>query len=51
MEKLSTKQMLIDIASMRRHALSLMQNEKDYKVILKAITDKDYYYDDSLSFP
>lgn len=48
---LSTKGMILDICSMRTRAIQLLQVEADYNSLLKYLTDKDYYSDDSLSIP
>jgi hypothetical protein len=50
-EKLSSKQMILDIASMRSMALKLLKEGKDYNPLLKALTDQDYYYNDDLNVP
>ena len=43
--------MLLDLSSMRSRAMGLLKNGKDYNTLLAAITEKDYYYDDSLKLP
>ena len=50
-EKLSSKEMIMDISSMRSRAIELLKEDKDYHTLLTAITEKDYYYDDSIGLP
>ncbi len=49
--KLSSKEMIVDITSMRSHARLLLKTKKPYEVLLKALIAKDYYYDEDLSMP
>jgi hypothetical protein len=50
-EKLSSKQMILDIASMRSRAIELLNKNKRYNPLLKALTEKDFYYDDDQPLP
>ena len=50
-EKLSSKEMLLDICSMRSRAVDLLKEGKEYNTLLAIITEKDYYYDGSLRLP
>lgn len=50
-EKLSSKQMILDIGSMRSRAIELLRHNKQYNSLLKVLTEKDYYYDDNVPMP
>jgi hypothetical protein len=50
-QKFSSKEMLLDISSMRSRAIDLLKEGKEYNTLLATITEKDYYYDDSISLP
>lgn len=48
---LSTKKIILDICSMRSRAKKIISEKPEYAELIEAITDKDYYNDDSLSIP
>lgn len=49
--KLSSQQMLLDICSMRSRAIDLLTEGKNYNTLLATITEKDYYYDETIPLP
>jgi hypothetical protein len=50
-DSLSTKDMLLNIGSMRHKALRLADQKKKYSELLRIILEKDFYYDDNESIP
>jgi hypothetical protein len=50
-KKLSSVQMILDIASMRKQAMKLLDEDREYRHLLKIITAKDYFYDEDLHIP
>lgn len=49
--KFTTKGMILDICSMRSHALRLLDNKKSYSDILQCLLKVDYYYNDNFTLP
>ncbi|WP_210466828.1 hypothetical protein [Rufibacter roseolus] len=50
-DSLSTKEMLLNIASMRKKALALSESGKRYSHLLKLILEKDFFYDENQPMP
>ena len=50
-KKITTRQAILDICSMRNQAMKLLSEENDYSPLLHVPTEKDYYYDEDLDVP
>lgn len=50
-DSMSTKDMLMDISSMRSKAMKLTENGKAYNVLLKDILERNLFYDDEAPMP
>lgn len=50
-DKLSTKAMMLDIMAMRSYAIGLLEQQHIYNPLLKALTGKDYFYDETIETP
>jgi len=49
--KIPIKKMILDLGSMREKLKELLQNGHEFQVVLEAILENDYYYDDDLPMP
>ena len=49
--KLSSRQIILDIGSMRKHAMKLLETEHEYNALLSTLLRTDFYYDDNAPLP
>lgn len=49
--KLSIKQVLLDILSIKEQVLNHFNGNEKYKTLLSFLYEKDYYNDDDLAIP
>lgn len=50
-ENLSTKQILIDLLSIKNHVKKLFENQIEFNALVTFLCEKDYYNDDDIPYP